>query len=148
MRNRTPWYKDGLSFACTQCGNCCTGPPGFVWFTEAEGRAMAQRLGVDEAEFYRRFAKRVWGKWSLTENVQDNGDHDCVFLRRDAEGRALCSVYDARPTQCRTWPFWPSNLRSQREWDRAAEHCPGMSQGGRFVPADQVRILADKTPGL
>ena len=27
-----PWYADGLSFECTMCGNCCTGPPGAVWF--------------------------------------------------------------------------------------------------------------------
>ena len=26
-----PWYRDGLRFTCTRCGNCCTGAPGYVW---------------------------------------------------------------------------------------------------------------------
>ena len=30
------WYKDGLAFTCTQCGNCCTGGPGYVWLSDAE----------------------------------------------------------------------------------------------------------------
>ena len=40
------WYADGLRFSCTQCGNCCTGPPGAVWFNEDEGKAMADKVGV------------------------------------------------------------------------------------------------------
>ena len=31
-----PWYKDGLGFQCTQCGDCCTGAPGYVWINAAE----------------------------------------------------------------------------------------------------------------
>ena len=51
------WYADGLRFQCTGCGNCCTGPPGTVWFTEEEGRAIAASLGLDEATFLRRFVR-------------------------------------------------------------------------------------------
>ena len=39
-----PWYRYGLSFECTQCGNCCTGGPGFVWVEEEEIRAIADFL--------------------------------------------------------------------------------------------------------
>ena len=46
---RPDWYDDGLRFECTQCGNCCTGPPGMVWFTPEEGRRMAEGLGLDES---------------------------------------------------------------------------------------------------
>ena len=31
-----PWYQDGLQFSCTGCGNCCTGPAGYVWVSEEE----------------------------------------------------------------------------------------------------------------
>ncbi|MFM1805538.1 MAG: hypothetical protein RL136_2417, partial [Planctomycetota bacterium] len=30
---QAPWYAEGLRFECTQCGNCCSGGPGAVWFT-------------------------------------------------------------------------------------------------------------------
>ena len=43
------WYRDGLRFECSRCGNCCTGPPGAVWFTRDEGKAMAAAIGVTEA---------------------------------------------------------------------------------------------------
>ncbi|WP_296458322.1 hypothetical protein [Rubinisphaera sp.] len=38
------WYKDGLKFECTQCGNCCTGGPGAVWVSEEEIQAIAEYL--------------------------------------------------------------------------------------------------------
>ena len=141
------WYAEGLAFECTQCGNCCTGPPGFVWFEDEEGEAIAKHLKMSVAEFRRRFARRHRGHWTLEEQPDKAGKgYDCVFLRRDSEGRALCSIYEVRPTQCRTWPFWKENLRSERSWNRAANTCPGMKAGGNFYPADQVRILAEKTP--
>jgi uncharacterized protein len=46
-----PWYRDGLAFACTGCGDCCTGAPGYVWVTRAEIEAMAAALGLAPAEF-------------------------------------------------------------------------------------------------
>ena len=36
-----PWYAEGLKFTCTQCGNCCTGGPGFVWISREEIRRLA-----------------------------------------------------------------------------------------------------------
>lgn len=139
------WYRDGLRFECTCCGNCCTGPEGVVWFTPAEGREMAQRLGLDDDEFHRLHARRVDGRWSLKERVLDDGRHDCVFLDRETiPGKAICGVYEARPTQCRTWPFWPENLTTRRAWSRAkaGPPCPGMDSGALF-PVERIRILRD-----
>jgi Fe-S-cluster containining protein len=140
------WYADGLRFACTQCGNCCTGPPGAVYFDEAEGRRMATRLGLGERAFLRRFARRVDGRWSLTEHLTEHG-HDCVFLDRK-NGRATCSVYGDRPAQCRTWPFWPENLTTRRAWEtaRRVTPCPGMGTG-ELIPVERIRVLRDETPG-
>ncbi|HMN95478.1 MAG TPA: YkgJ family cysteine cluster protein [Phycisphaerales bacterium] len=141
------WYRDGLRFECTLCGNCCTGPEGVVWFTPEEGRAMAAALDLDEATFYRRHARRVDGRWSLREAVLEDGRHDCVFLDRGTiPGKALCRVYSARPTQCRTWPFWPENLTSRRAWTNAKARppCPGIDSGP-LIPVEAIRILRDAT---
>jgi hypothetical protein len=139
------WYADGLAFECTMCGNCCTGAPGVVWFDEEEGRAMAKKLGMREADFYRTFARKVGGRWSLNEQQTPQG-LDCVFLDRETiPGKAICRVYEARPTQCKTWPFWPENLKSKRAWDRAARTCPGMNQG-QVIPVEEIRIRRDETP--
>lgn len=132
-----PWWSGGLRFACTQCGNCCSGPPGAVWVDEAEERAIADGLGLDLAEFRGRFTHRIGVRRSLVE-VRHGDRHDCVFLERQADGRASCRIYRTRPRQCRTWPFWPANLASPEAWDatRRQVPCPGMGQGRLHGPVE------------
>ena len=146
------WYSDGLHFSCTQCGNCCTGAPGFVWFHYDELLAMSRHVGLEPEIFLERYARREDDGWSLDE-VERDGQYDCVFLQLDPKtGRRGCSIYPVRPTQCRTWPFWPDNLRSRWAYTAAARRtpCPGMTAGlageGTFVPLEQIRICRDATP--
>lgn len=143
--DRDEWYAKGLSFGCTQCGNCCSGPPGFVWFDSAEAQAMADFIRVPLADFLRRFAHTYNGRWTLNERKQPGGAFDCVFLRRDDQGKALCSVYSVRPQQCRTWPFWPELLDSPAAWERANRKCPGMNKG-TFYPIERIRVIRDSNP--
>ena len=138
------WFEPGLKFSCTQCGNCCSGPHGYVWFTDAEAEEMAKFLKIDLHVFLRRHAHTVNGKWTLNERVGPRG-YDCVFLQRDDRGLALCSIYSARPKQCRTWPFWPEVVDTQQSWKRAGNTCPGLGNG-TFYPADKVRIIRDSNP--
>jgi Fe-S-cluster containining protein len=133
----TPWYRDGLAFECTRCGDCCTGAPGYVWVESDEIRRLAEHRGVDEATFARRFIRQVGDRLSLIE--RPNGD--CVFWDRD-EG---CTVYEARPEQCRTWPFWPMNLVDRAAWRRVGRRCPGVDQG-RLYTLDEIRDAAARTP--
>lgn len=105
---------------------------------------MAAQLGLTEKQFYRRYAKRIGRQWSLKERRTKHG-HDCVFLdRTSVPGKAVCSMYTCRPTQCRTWPFWSENLTSPETWDAVKRNtpCPGMDRG-RIVPAEQIRIQRD-----
>jgi hypothetical protein len=136
------WFEDGLCFSCMQSGNCCTGPPGAVWFTDEEGKEMARKLKISLDDFYKRYTRKVGTRWSLTENVI-SGKYDCVFLDRDTE-KPSCKLYEARPLQCRTWPFWRENLRSAESWRRAKNEtpCSGMDSG-TLVPASKIRIIRD-----
>ena len=119
-----PWYQDGLRFKCTQCGNCCTGAPGFVWVNRDEIAALARSLRTSVAAFEEKYVRKVGIRKSLIEYA--NGD--CVFF--DNRSRQ-CRVYDARPRQCRTWPFWKSNVESPEAWQRTCEVCPGSGKGPR-----------------
>ena len=125
----TPWYRDGLAFSCTECGDCCTGAPGFVWVDAAEVARLAEFRGESPETFGRRFLRRVGDRISLVE--RPNGD--CIFWDRATRG---CSVYAARPVQCRTWPFWPSNLASPEDWEHVVRVCPGSGQGQLFTVAE------------
>lgn len=131
--------RAGLRFSCTMCGNCCTGPEGYVLVNDAEVAALATRLGMSDAEFRKQYTHISIAGLSLTEKLTPFG-RDCIFLDRDKiPGKAVCGVYEDRPRQCRTWPFWKSNLHSRRHWERAKQICPGMDRG-TFVPVEEVRI--------
>lgn len=130
------WSEEGLRFTCTRCGVCCQGPePGYVEVGKAEIERLCAHLGMDPHAFGRRYLRRIKGtKLSLTE--QKNGD--CVFWVR-GQG---CSVYEARPDQCRTFPFWPEVVASPEAWEEQREMCPGMGTGRRYPPAKIEAILA------
>lgn len=116
------WYADGLRFTCSECGDCCTGAPGFVWLKPAEIDALAERLELTVDEFERLYVKKVGARKSLKEFP--NGD--CVFF--DSETKH-CQVYEQRPIQCKTWPFWDSNLKDPQKWRETCEICPGSGKG-------------------
>ena len=81
-------------------------------------------LSTDEFEY--RFVRSVDGDRSLKEYP----DGDCILL--DPQTRR-CSVYQARPIQCRTWPFWDSNLKREQDWKEACEACPGAGNGRLYT---------------
>jgi Fe-S-cluster containining protein len=124
-----PWYQSGLRFTCTQCGDCCTGAPGFVWVEDAEVAAIAEYLG-DPIEEVRGLTTR-WTARGRTLREKANGD--CVFYEK---GKG-CTIYPVRPAQCRTWPFWESNVASPETWRQTCEVCPGSGRG-ELIPAEEI----------
>ena len=131
------WYQAGLSFECTQCGNCCSGEPGYVWATKEEISRIARFLGRTDDWLDKKHLRRVAFRYSLTE--KENGD--CIFLERQ-DGKSMCGIYAVRPLQCRTWPFWTHLLRSPDDWNEAHRTCPGMNCGQHY---DFVQIEARRT---
>jgi Fe-S-cluster containining protein len=150
-----PWFADGLTFTCSQCGNCCTGPPGYVFISSAEIQRLADHLKATPAEVIDKYCRKVGSRYSLKEK-RGTGGWDCIFLEeiestrrppgadRDIKyTKRICTIYPVRPLQCRTWPFWDGNLGSQKAWDAAAERCPGMNSGSRHFTRQQIEALRD-----
>ncbi|HEY0009841.1 MAG TPA: YkgJ family cysteine cluster protein, partial [Tepidisphaeraceae bacterium] len=142
----------GLSFQCTQCGNCCTGPPGYVWVSEIEIDRFAAHLRIDRETFVKKYCRSIGGEISLKERRSPKGEYDCVFLQeiksRDGDkvtSRRVCSVYDVRPLQCRTWPFWDGLLESREAWESAKDRCPGIDRGRKYTleRIEQLRTAPD-----
>lgn len=129
----------GLRFACTMCGNCCSGPPGYVLVDDAEIAALAARLGLSPEAFIERYTHMEAEGRSLNERKTDSG-FDCIFLdRQSIPGKAICGVYEARPKQCGSWPFWPSLIKDRDSWLRAHNVCPGLDKGPLHT-VQQIRI--------
>ncbi len=134
------WYGGGVRFRClgTECGDCCSGKhgPGAVWLLREDAEGLARHLGLPVAVVHRRYARRLGGRNSLRERA----NFDCVFYRA-GEG---CTVYPARPLQCRTYPFWGRILASPRTWELEGEKCPGIDADDTRIDAGEVhRRLRD-----
>lgn len=134
------WFAGGVRFRCLgpECGDCCSGKhgPGVVWLGRGEIARLARHLSLTVRELRRRYLRRLAGRTSLRERA----NFDCVFYR-PGEG---CSVYEARPLQCRTYPFWGRILASPTTWKNEAEHCPGIDPGDGRRPAGGPD---DRVPG-
>lgn len=124
-----PWYEDGLRFECTRCGNCCTGAPGFVWVDDEEIEAIAGARGVTVEELAAMYTR--WAHRGRSLREKPNGD--CVFYDQ-SEG---CTIYSVRPRQCRTWPFWESNVMTPKAWERTKKVCPGAGHG-ELIPVEEI----------
>jgi Fe-S-cluster containining protein len=116
-----PWYVDGLRFGCTRCGNCCTGS-GTVRVDDDEIRALAGELGLPEHEFRAMYTRSLRGG---EVSLREKRTKACVFH----EPGTGCTVYAARPRQCRSWPFWRAVVHSPERWAEEAGECPGMNAG-------------------
>ena len=131
-----PWYKNGLHFECTQCGNCCTGAPGVVWLSEEEIEAIADYLGKSTGEVQLMHTRLFGQRLSLTEFA--NGD--CTFF--DPRNRK-CTIYAVRPRQCASWPFWEENLDRARWEGVVREVCPGIGRGPLHSAAEVERLARE-----
>ena len=132
-----PWFKDGVPFRCLgpECGDCCSGKhgPGAVWVNAKEMAALAQHLGLGFDDFTRRYVRSINGEYSLVEKP----NFDCAFY----EAAKGCTVYAARPSQCRTYPFWSKVMAAKLKWDSEAEVCPGIGVEGASSPGSEVEAL-------
>lgn len=139
MTAAQPWYAQGLKFSCTGCGNCCTGSAGFTWVSEDEIDALAARLGMDRAAFCARYTRTVWRGGVQRVSLEEKRGGDCVFWRKGAG----CTVYEQRPRQCRTWPFWRRIVAGPEEWADAGRECPGIGRGVLHPASEITETIAD-----
>jgi Fe-S-cluster containining protein len=56
-------------------------------------------------------------------SLKEKSNFDCVFWDKG------CKVYQARPRQCRAFPFGEGIVASPQAWEIAASGCRGMGKG-------------------
>ena len=122
---------DGLRFACQRgCTNCCR-VKGYVYLTEADLRKAAAFLGLSALAFEEKYVYRT----RHLLRFRKPRDAECHFLLESG-----CALHPHKPTQCRTFPFWPETTRSRAAWREESRCCPGIGQGD-IVPVQAVMRL-------
>ena len=128
---KSSWWSEGVRFQCQGSGKCCLsrGEVGYVYLTLEDRKRLAEHLKIPVQQFTRQYCQKTYGIYHLTEDPQRP---ECMFLKDKR-----CSVYEARPTQCRTWPFWPEVMNA-RSWKKeVADFCPGVGKGP-VIPAEKI----------
>ena len=118
------FYENGLRFECTRCSRCCRHTSGYVFLSFADLEALRSAMGMGRADFLRTYCRRV--SFGITQRVslREKPNLDCIFWENGG-----CSVYESRPLQCRSFPFWSACVSSPEQWETHAEQCPGIGKG-------------------
>jgi len=130
------FYKEGIRFECQGDGKCCVtrGRYGYVYLSFSDRRRLATHFSMSTTEFTAMFTNKVDGLYELNYHGKD-----CPFLQNNR-----CQVYEARPWQCRTWPFWPENMNSTVWEKEVISWCPGAGKGRLYTAEEIEDILAKK----
>ena len=129
-------WRPGLRFRCQRCGRCCSWP-GSVYFTAAELARAAAACGLAQRAFGEQYAVR-----RLDDDCFElHATRGCPLLGADR----TCRIYDARPLQCSSYPFWRSNVRNAAARRQLIADCRGTHAGPWHRRATvEARISADE----
>ena len=122
--NNSRFYAAGLKFSCKRCSSCCRYESGYVYLSEKDLEKLMSALKMDRKEFITAYCRWVNG-WDGDEvlSLKEKINKDCILWENG------CAVYEARPLQCVTYPFWENIIATSRSWETAALACPGMNTG-------------------
>ena len=130
-------YKNGIKFKCQGSSNCCIsrGNHGFVFLSNKDLNRLSKHFNLSKNEFIEKYCESTDNYIHLKE-ISKIGE--CIFLINKK-----CSVYKSRPTQCRTWPFWPENMKS-KTWNKdVLNFCPGIGKGKLFNKEKIEKIIEE-----
>jgi len=117
---------ENIKFKCQGSANCCIsrGSYGYVFLSKKDIIRLANFFNLSFEVFKKKYCQKTDGYIHLKE-IRKNGE--CIYLKNKK-----CKVYKARPTQCRTWPFWPENMNA-KSWDKeVVSFCPGIGKGNKI----------------
>ncbi|MDR2211059.1 MAG: YkgJ family cysteine cluster protein [Spirochaetaceae bacterium] len=122
IMEKKPFYARGLRFSCTRCSACCRHEPGFVFLSGGDLRLLAGELECEYSKVVEVYCRWVPASGGIEQlSLKEKPGFDCIFWQQG------CRVYKNRPLQCRTFPFWKSNLSSAQVWEGLP--CPGIGRG-------------------
>jgi len=124
MEKPDGFARGGLRFECTRCSKCCRHTPGYVFLSAADVTTLARKQRLRSGDFLSLYCRPVDFGLTRRYSLKEKPNLDCIFWENGG-----CSVYEARPLQCRSFPFWSALVTSRAEWENQARICPGMGSG-------------------
>jgi Fe-S-cluster containining protein len=119
---------DGVRFTCQPGCIACCDQDGMVYLTESDLIRAAKFVGMTARAFEKKYVYRT----AHQLRFRKPREKQCPFLiTKDTAGGASkgCSIHPAKPTQCRTFPFWPELVEHPDLWAHTGRYCPGIGKG-------------------
>ena len=146
--------ENGIEFSCKMCGECCRGfNEGEVYIYKEDILRLANFLNIKMKNELNKFAKTYlkviegtfyWKKPNSTRGKTYRfktlglkfigKDEHCHFLIDNK-----CSVHQARPFQCKCFPFWQLMVSSRKNFINYTKKCPGLQNSkGRYYSKEEI----------
>lgn len=154
------FLENGIEFSCQMCGDCCRGlKEGEVYLFKDDIRRLVQHLKLKGEQGYREFAKKYLKviedsfKWRAPEEKKAKTykfktlafkfagkDEHCHFLKDN-----ICTVHQARPFQCRCFPFWKMMVTNKKNLLNYSKKCKGLQiLKGHYYSKEEILGWAKK----
>jgi len=126
--------KDGFNYsfnsdACAECqGQCCTGESGYIFLNNKEILSISEFLNINVKDFASKYLFSKGSRFSIkerkVESAEGSSSYECLFFEKEKNG---CTIYQVRPNQCRTFPFWNHFKEDTIELrQELQQECPGV----------------------
>lgn len=124
IKKKSKVYKfiETHDFKCQRCSNCCRKDPGVVMMTKHDVKIASNALSMTIPQFLDQCCRAVYRFDGAYVALKEKANFDCIFWN---EG---CMIYENRPIQCRTFPYWPSVVESEESWQKEKKRCPGLDK--------------------
>ncbi|PAF50507.1 YkgJ family cysteine cluster protein [Helicobacter sp. 13S00477-4] len=110
---------------CEPCGGkCCTGESGYIFASIDELLCVSDFLNIPFDEFTQKYVKKVGYRFSFLEKKSMEGIA-CIFFDDLSK---KCLIYEVRPEQCKSFPFWQS-YKTDRVSEGEIEKLCGLCRG-------------------
>ncbi len=106
---------------------CCSTEPGYVFLSDGDIERLSKFFSIDRDTFLNTYTRFVDYSTHYLVSLKEKKNYDCEFLSPSG-----CTVYEARPEQCRTYPFWKNIMESKESWDNEAGYCRGINRGRKI----------------
>ncbi len=127
-----------LEFSCNRCSNCCRHEPGAVYLTKKDLDNLYSSLNLSKDEFIKQCCRVLIKDDRKVLALLEKVNYDCIFWSNG------CIVYENRPLQCRTYPYWPFLVENGDYWKHEKHRCSGIDKKGTLSVEEKYKFYLDE----
>jgi Fe-S-cluster containining protein len=128
-------FLEKADFKCQRCSSCCRHVPGVVFLSREDAAKIAANLELSLEDFLKKCCREVHRSGKKVVALKEKSNYDCIFWNNG------CIVYEARPVQCITYPYWPFVVESEKSWNNESKRCIGINSGESIPLEEKIKYF-------